>query len=249
MTAGENRVYFGLWAIMKAPLLLSADLPALPADLQAIINSPEVILVNQDSLGVAARKLMLDGAVMPWLVGLENCDAGVGGGVSGMRNRGWGAATDTRVWSATPHTTVQGAVLLTNTATGRCLLPGTAMGLPTVVLLPCNASDAAQAWNYGTGGSQTVAALVHNVTGLALAAANSTLFAVPHGDDPTPLPDAAYGTVALSMAPFTPTQPCTNRDCEGYAPSQLWYGPDAVDGFIAQATYTSSVNHCFQGSC
>ena len=249
MSDGENRIWFGLWAIMKAPLLLSADLPNLPASLQAIIQSPEVVAVNQDALGVQARKLLLDGATLPWLVGLERCDLGDGGGLSGMRNRGWGPATDTRVWSSSPHPGVAGAVMLTNAATGRCLEPGSAQGLQTVVLLPCNGSDAAQAWNYGTGGSQTVAALVHNVSGLALAVGNSTLFSVQHGDDQAPLADAAYGTALLGLEPFLPTEPCGDRNCEGYHPSQLWFGPDSADSFIAQATYSGSINHCFDGDC
>ena len=246
---GENRVWYGLWAVMKAPLLLSADLPNLPASIQSIILSPEVIAINQDALGVQARKLLLDGATMPWLVGLERCDLGVGGGLAGMRNRGWGPAVDTRVWSTSPHGGVAGAVLLVNNATGRCLMPGVAQGLQTVVLLPCNASDAQQAWSYGTGGAQTVAALVHNASGLALAAGNSTLFSVQHGDDQAPLPDAAYGETLLGLEPFMPTEACGNRNCEGYHPAQLWYGPDASDSFIAQATYTASINHCFDGDC
>jgi len=249
MSAGENRCWFGLWAIMKAPLLLSADLPNLPAALQAIILSPEVVAVNQDALGVQARKLVLGGATMPWLVGLERCDLGAGGGLTGMRNRGWGPAVDTRVWATSPHGAVAGAVLLVNNATGRCLAPGAAQGLQTVVLLPCNGSDAAQAWSYGTGGSQTVSALVHNASGLALAAGNGTLFSVQHGDDQAPLPDAAYGATSLVLEPFLPTETCDKRDCDGYFPEQLWYGPDFSDSFIAQATYTSSINHCFDGDC
>jgi hypothetical protein len=244
-------VLFGLWALMKAPMLLSADLPNLPAAIQQIIVSPEVIAINQDALGVQARKLLLDGQVMPWLVGLEDCALGVGGGAAGMRNRGWqnSPPPDTRVWSAPPHATVPGAVALVNAATGRCLAPGQAAGAQTVVLLPCNATDAAQAWVYGTGGAQTVAALVHAASGLALEAGNSSLFSTQHGGDQAPLPDAAFGTSVLSLGAFLPTQPCATRSCEGYFPQQLWYGPDAVEGFLAQATYSSSINHCFSGDC
>ena len=249
MSAGENRIWLGLWAIMKAPLLLSADLPNLPASLQAIIQSPEIISVNQDALGVQARKLLLDGATMPWLVGLERCDLGPGGGLSGLRNRGWGPQTvDTREWAAPPHPSVAGAVQLVNAATGRCLVPGSAQGLSTVVLLPCTGA-AAEAWNYGTGGAQTVSALVHNTSGLALAVGNSTLFSQQHGDDQAPLPDAAYGATLLGLEPFMPTETCADRNCEGYHPGQLWYGPDALDKFIAQATWSSSINHCFDGDC
>jgi hypothetical protein len=44
---GENRVYFGLWALMKAPLLLSADLPSLDQAVIDIVNNTDVIAVNQ----------------------------------------------------------------------------------------------------------------------------------------------------------------------------------------------------------
>jgi hypothetical protein len=81
-------------------------------------------------------------------------------------------------------------------------------------------------------------------------AGNSTLFSAAHNSyDQAPLPDAAYGGVALGLGPFFPTQACATRGCEGYFPSQLWFGPDLVDGFIAQATYVASINHCTDGDC
>jgi len=48
LTLGENRIYFGLWSIMKAPLLLSTDVWNLTKDVIDIISNPEVIAVNQD---------------------------------------------------------------------------------------------------------------------------------------------------------------------------------------------------------
>ena len=72
LTAGENRVYFALWAVMKSPLLLSANLPELGASLVALANNTELIAVNQDDLGVQARKLSVDGAPLPWLVALAH---------------------------------------------------------------------------------------------------------------------------------------------------------------------------------
>jgi alpha-galactosidase len=74
-------VYFGLWVLAKSPLLLSADLAALPASIVQIISNPEVVAVNQDAAGVQARKLTVDGAPLPWLVGFERCDDAVGGGM------------------------------------------------------------------------------------------------------------------------------------------------------------------------
>ena len=69
LSLGENRVYFGLWSIMKAPLILSSHLPDLIPDLVRIINNTEVISVNQDSAGVQARKLAVNAQPLPWLVG------------------------------------------------------------------------------------------------------------------------------------------------------------------------------------
>ena len=126
---GENRVYFGLWAIMKAPLLLSADLPNLIPDLIAVANNTEVIAVNQDPLGVQARKLARStgstgsaggaggaggGMVMiPWLVGTSSCSSrpsrsysrsmrsSAGKEKKGNHNDG-DDDDDTRQWTVTP---------------------------------------------------------------------------------------------------------------------------------------------------
>jgi hypothetical protein len=59
LTISENRMYFGLWALMKAPLLLSSNLPKLSAALIEIANNTEVIAVNQDSLGVQVSERLL----------------------------------------------------------------------------------------------------------------------------------------------------------------------------------------------
>ena len=246
-TAAENRAYFGLWCIMKAPLLLSANLPKLPAWISATFQNPEIVAINQDSLGVQARKLMLDGQPLPWEVGLERCDLGIGGGISGMRPRGFrgGAVNDTRTWQTAPHELVPRAMLLINEATGRCLAPRGGQ----VKLLPCNHSDATQAWTFGQG-LHTVSALVHNATGAALAAGNCSLFACEQGykhkgqyvHDANPVPNAAYGEVDVALVPYTPTENCTFRNCEGYHPEQLWYY-NVEDRFLEQATYTASINH------
>ena len=95
-------------------------------------------------------------------------------------------------------------------------------------------------------GQTTVSGLVHVQTGMALAVGDSTLFSHLFGTDRIAVPDQAYGTVALGLAPYSPTQPCVSRSCEGYAPEQLWYY-DSSDSFLAQATFTSSINHEFDG--
>jgi hypothetical protein len=54
---------------------------------------------SPSAFSLQARKLALDGSVLPWLVGTESCDVGLLGGVTGMRNRGWGLPSDTRMWT------------------------------------------------------------------------------------------------------------------------------------------------------
>lgn len=75
-TVNEHRSNFMMWAIAKAPLLLSTNVTALGLEypaLMALLLNKEVIAINQDSNGVQARKLMADGAVLGKLVGVEEC--------------------------------------------------------------------------------------------------------------------------------------------------------------------------------
>jgi alpha-galactosidase len=57
MTTAEYRSHFGLWALMKAPLLVGCDVTKMSDDVRAILTNPEVIAVNQDPLGVQGRKV------------------------------------------------------------------------------------------------------------------------------------------------------------------------------------------------
>ncbi len=205
---------------MKSPLLLSTQLPNMPSWINATFTNPEPVAINQDALGVQARKILLDDAPLPWGVGLERCDLGVGGGAGGMLARGWLPKSDTRTWSTPPHSSAPGSLLLVNDATGRCLTPLDG----GVVLLPCNASDVTQAWSFGQG-QRTVSSLLHVASGDALEVGNCTLFGCVNGQkrlgyDENPVPDAAYGNSGIYLAPYQPTVPCTNRYCEGYHPEQ-----------------------------
>lgn len=59
-----------------APLILSSPLPELVPAVIDIINNTEVIALNQDSLGVQARKLVANPTwptALPFLVGLAPC--------------------------------------------------------------------------------------------------------------------------------------------------------------------------------
>ena len=194
LSLGENRVYFGLWAIMKSPLLLSADLPRLAPEVLAIVNNSALIAVNQDALGVQARKLSLDGVPLPWLVGLDDC-----AGVRGFYTRSLGRASDTRAWAVTSreqrpgpgpgNATAARLFEIRNVATQRCLTAGhgtapSSASAPAeaVVLLPCDASLAEQAWRFDKGAA-TVTSITNAKTGAALAIGNGTLRGRPHAPD------------------------------------------------------------------
>ena len=88
-TLNQHRTNYILWAIAKAPLLLSAPLPQFARDfpslLQLLLNE-EVVAINQDAHGVQARKLMVDGERQYQDLGVTPC-----GARSGIRKGGEGA--------------------------------------------------------------------------------------------------------------------------------------------------------------
>jgi hypothetical protein len=57
MTIDEYKVHFGLWAISKSPLLIGCDVTNITQDIVEILTNPEVISINQDSLGQQGRKI------------------------------------------------------------------------------------------------------------------------------------------------------------------------------------------------
>lgn len=66
MTKDEYIVHFSLWAISKAPLLLGCDIRNLTKETKDIITNTEVIAVNQDPLGVQAKKVRSEGDLEVW---------------------------------------------------------------------------------------------------------------------------------------------------------------------------------------
>jgi alpha-galactosidase len=61
MNITEQRSQFSLWAIMNAPLFISADLRNINPDSLKILLNHDVIAVNQDPLGVAGKCVRDDG--------------------------------------------------------------------------------------------------------------------------------------------------------------------------------------------
>ena len=57
MSFDEYRTHYSLWAITKAPLLIGCDVTKMDKETLEILANPEVIAINQDSLGEQARKI------------------------------------------------------------------------------------------------------------------------------------------------------------------------------------------------
>lgn len=60
MTDDEYVAHFSLWAALKSPLLIGADIRTLPAKALTILNNPAVIAVNQDPIGRPAMRVRQD---------------------------------------------------------------------------------------------------------------------------------------------------------------------------------------------
>lgn len=93
MTKNEYIVHFSIWAISKAPLLIGCDVRNATKETLEIIANKEVIAVNQDRLGVQAKKVRSEGDQEIWA-----------GPLSGYRvallfvNRGLGTNPITAHW-------------------------------------------------------------------------------------------------------------------------------------------------------
>ena len=57
MNLSEYKTHFSLWAISKAPLLIGCDITKMTEEIKEILTNPEVIAINQDSLGEQGRKI------------------------------------------------------------------------------------------------------------------------------------------------------------------------------------------------
>ena len=57
MTGEEYKAHFALWAALKSPLLIGADLRKLSPEALAILNNPAILAINQDPLGVPATRI------------------------------------------------------------------------------------------------------------------------------------------------------------------------------------------------
>ena len=145
-------------------------------------------------------------------------------------------------------------VLLENTETGRCLTMGTYASHATAPLLvPCNASDAAQAWVLPTATNGSIGGLLwlpatQAQAPAALTVGESTLYSTVHGDDPVAVPDGNYGNFNITLAEYAPESPCSTRSCDDYTPAQMWYFSPRL-GTISLGAMSANDYRCYGSGC
>ena len=89
MTATEYRTHFTLWSMLAAPLIAGNDLRNMSEEARDILLNTEVVAIDQDVLGQAARPVTKNGETEAWLRPLANGDYAIS-----MFNRG---ASEARV--------------------------------------------------------------------------------------------------------------------------------------------------------
>ena len=67
LTLAESRAHFSLWCILAAPLIAGNDIRSMPAEIQSMLTNPEVIAVDQDSLGMQGRRVSQGNGAEVWV--------------------------------------------------------------------------------------------------------------------------------------------------------------------------------------
>jgi alpha-galactosidase len=67
MTEDEYRAHFSLWAMLAAPLMAGNDVRDMSATTRAILTAPEVLAIDQDSLGRQGRRVRRHEKTQVWV--------------------------------------------------------------------------------------------------------------------------------------------------------------------------------------
>ncbi len=93
-TRDEQLTHLSLWSLLPSPLMVGANLPDNDAWTLALLTNPEVLAVNQDSLGLAAQRMTnVPAGVEIWAKKLADKSTAVG-----IFNRGKAAMPVNLVW-------------------------------------------------------------------------------------------------------------------------------------------------------
>jgi alpha-galactosidase len=78
LTPDEQLTHISLWALQAAPLIIGADLSQADAFTENLLGNPEVLAVDQDSLGRAAGRTVQNGRTEVWARPLADGTTAVG---------------------------------------------------------------------------------------------------------------------------------------------------------------------------
>ena len=95
MSTTEYTTHFSLWAMLAAPLIAGNDIRSMTPEIRDILTNKEVIAIDQDKLGKAARRISKDGETEIWLRPLSG-----GAYAVGLFNRGTADAHLEIKWEA-----------------------------------------------------------------------------------------------------------------------------------------------------
>ncbi len=84
LTGNEQITHISLWCLLSSPLMIGCDLTKLDAFTKDVLMNHEVLAVNQDPLGKAARRIKVDGDAEVWARPLFD-----GSWAVGLFNRGY----------------------------------------------------------------------------------------------------------------------------------------------------------------
>jgi alpha-galactosidase len=78
LNADGNRLHFGMWCLLAAPLITGNDLAHTSQETLDILTNPEVIAVDQDAAGSQGRSVWQEGPLSVWAKRLADGSWAVG---------------------------------------------------------------------------------------------------------------------------------------------------------------------------
>jgi len=66
MTATEYRAHFSLWCMLAAPLMAGNDIRSMTGETAAILTNPDLVAIDQDTLGAEGTRVRKDGDREVW---------------------------------------------------------------------------------------------------------------------------------------------------------------------------------------
>jgi alpha-galactosidase len=78
LSGNEQYTHISLWALLDAPLLIGCDMAQMDAFTLGLLTNDEVLEVNQDPLGMQARRVYKDGDVEIWAKEMSDSSRAVG---------------------------------------------------------------------------------------------------------------------------------------------------------------------------